>query len=308
MYKNLLLFFVVFQVPSLFGQQVPYSQCEIKGEDVFIKFNETCLNSDDEACMALAEFKQYDLAAVIKSGMVTLWEKDGWTMQKTGANTYQLHKKLMHFDKTFDFEDKFKIDISYWNYPVSEKSKQGSSDIVDEPTKVHVKGNVEFKLKGRSNAKQVILSGSFNDWNEQSIKMMKVGDEWKIRLKMSPGIYEYKFIVDGEWMTDPANPYSVQNQHYTFNSILVVGKEEQFFLKGYTDAKTVALSGSFNNWDPKGVRAFKTKDGWKVTQKLPPGKHYYKFIIDEHNWIIDPANELQERDEGLNINSVIIVH
>ena len=68
MFKNLLLFFVVFQVPSLFGQQVPYSQCEINGEDVFIKFNETCLNSDDEACMALAEFKHYDLAAVIKSG------------------------------------------------------------------------------------------------------------------------------------------------------------------------------------------------------------------------------------------------
>jgi Glycogen recognition site of AMP-activated protein kinase len=308
MYRYLFLLVVVFQVQGVFGQKHPFSLCEIKGEDVYINFHESCLDSDDEACMALAEFKQYDLAAVIKSGLITLWEKDGWTMQKTGANTYQLHKKLMHFDMAFNLEDKFQIDMSYWNYPVSERSKQGSSDIIDEPARVHASGNVEFKLKGKSTAKQVILSGSFNDWNEQSIKMLKVGDEWKIRLKMTPGIYEYKFIVDGEWMTDPANPYSVQNQHYTFNSILVVGKEEQFFLKGYKDAKTVALSGSFNNWDTKGVRCIKTKEGWKVTQKLPPGKHFYKFIIDEHNWIVDPSNNLQERDEGSNINSVIIVH
>lgn len=308
MYKYLFLLFVVFQVQDIFGQESPFSLCEIKGEDVYINFHESCIDSDDEACMALAEFKQYDLGAVIRSGLITLWEKDGWTMQKTGINTYQLHKKLMHFDMAFNLEDKFKIDISYWNYPVSERSKQGSSEIIDEPAKVHASGNVEFKLKGKSNAKQVILSGSFNDWNEQDIKMLKVGNEWKIRLKITPGIYEYKFIVDGEWMTDPDNPYSVQNQHYTFNSILVVGKEEQFFLKGYKDAKTVALSGSFNNWDTKGVRCIKTKEGWKVTQKLPPGKHFYKFIIDGHNWIIDPANELQERDDDFNVNSVIIIH
>ena len=308
MYRYFFLLSVVLQVHVLLGQNVPFSLCEIKGEDVYIKFHESCIDSDDESCMALAEFKQYDLASVIKSGLITLWEKDGWTMQKTGTNTYQLHKKLMHFDMAFNLEDKFQIDMSYWNYPVSERSKQGSSDIIDEPAKVQANGNVEFKLKGKSNAKQVILSGSFNDWNEQSMKMLKVGDEWKIRLKMSPGIYEYKFIVDGEWITDPANPYSVQNQHYTFNSILVVGKEEQFFLKGNKDAKTVALSGSFNNWDTKGVRCIKTKEGWKVTQKLPPGKHFYKFIIDGHNWIVDPSNNLQERDEGSNLNSVIIVH
>lgn len=308
MLKHLLLLFVVFQLQQLFGQHSPYSQCEINGEDVYIKFHESCINSNDEACMALADFKEYDLSAVIKSGLFTLWEKDGWTLQKTGINTYQLHKKLLHFDRIFNLEDKFKIDISYWNFPISERAKQGSSDILDEPVIVHNDGNVEFKLKGRSNAKQVILSGSFNDWKEDAIKMLRVNDEWKIRLKMSPGIYEYKFIIDGEWITDPINPYMVQNQHYTNNSILIVGKDVPFNLIGYKDAKSVALSGSFNNWDLKGVRCIKTKDGWKVTQKLPPGKHYYKFIIDGHNWIVDPANELQERDEGSNINSVIIVH
>jgi len=308
MYKFLLILCIVFQVQILFGQEIPFSRCEINGEDVYIKFHESCVNSDDEACIALTDFKDFDLGGVIKSGLLTLWEKDGWTLQKIGAHSYQLHKKLVQFDKIFNPADKFKIDISYWNYPLSEKLAQGSNDILDEPVRVSAGGNVEFKLKGRGNAKKVILSGSFNNWNEQDIKMVRMGNEWKIRLKMIPGIYEYKFIVDGEWIHDPANPYTVQNQHYTFNSILIVGKEEQFYLKGYTNAKTVALSGSFNNWDKKGVRCIKTKDGWKVSQKLPPGKHFYKFIINGNNWVIDPSNELQERDEGFNINSVIIIH
>lgn len=308
MYKNLLLFLFFFHGPVLFGQKIPYSLCEIIGEDVYIKFNESCINSDDEACMALAEFKQYDLDRVIKSGKMTTWEKDGWTLQHLGQGSYQLHKKLIHFDRSFDLSDKFKIDISYWNYPVSERSKQGSSQIANEPARVSTNGNVTFKLKGRSSAKQVILSGSFNDWHEQELKMVRKGDDWTIKMNIPPGIYEYKFIVDGEWITDPSNPYKVQNQHYTFNSILIVGKDEQFILNGYKNAKTVALSGSFNNWDEKGVRCIKTKDGWKVIQKLPPGKHYYKFIIDGHNWIVDPTNNLQERDEDFNINSVIIIH
>jgi len=308
MAKYIFVLFVISQTFVLTGQNLPFSKCEITGDDVYIKFHESCINSSDEACVALADFKDFNLDAVIKSGLIPLWEKDGWTMQKTGTNTYQLHKKLLHFDKAFNFEDKFKIDISYWNFPISEKLKQGSSEIIDEPAKVSPNGNVMFKLKGRKNAKQVILSGSFNDWDEHAIKLIRVGDEWKIMMKLTPGIYEYKFIVDGEWMTDPENPFMVQNQHFTYNSILIVGKDATFHLKGHPKAKSVGLSGSFNNWDKKGVPFKKTKDGWKITQKLPPGKHYYKFIIDGHHWITDPDNTLQERDEDNNINSVLIIH
>jgi hypothetical protein len=308
MYKFLLLLNIVLQCNLLIAQETPFSQCEINGDDVYIKFHESCINSKDESCIALAEFKDFDLAAVIKSGLFALWERDGWTLQKIGSHSYQLHKKLIQFDKTFNLEDKFKIDMSHWNYPLSEKLAQGSSDIMDDPAKVSPTGNVEFILKGWQKAKKVILSGSFNNWDENAIKLIRVGDKWKIRLKMTPGIYEYKFIVDGEWMHDPANAFMVQNQHFTYNSILVVGKEVQFYLKGNSDAKKVALSGSFNNWDKKGVSCIKTKDGWKVTQKLPPGKHFYKFIIDGQHWIIDPSNQLQERDEEGNVNSVIIIH
>ena len=50
------------------------------------------------------------------------------------------------------------------------------------------------------------------------------------------------------------------------------------------------------------------KDGWKTSIMLPPGKHFYKFIIDGNEWITDPANELQERDSEGNVNSVLLIH
>lgn len=304
----LILLMPFIQFGDLIGQDIPFSRYEIRGDDVFVKFHESCINSTKEDCAALLDFKDFDLEAVIKSGLTSLWEKDGWTLNKVGIHVYELHKKLNFFDKAFRPEDKFKIDANYWNFPMSERVKQGSGELISESYKIDINGNVEFTLNGRKKARQVILSGTFNDWNEQAIALHRIGDEWKIKLNIPPGIYEYKFIVDGEWITDPNNPFMVENQHYTFNSILAVGKEVQFCLERYTYAKSVSLSGSFNNWDKTGSKLIKTKDGWKTSIMLPPGKHFYKFIIDGNEWITDPANELQERDSEGNVNSVLLIH
>jgi hypothetical protein len=308
MNKWLYIILIIFSCPSLRGQESPYSRCEIEGEDVYIRFHESCLNSKDEGCASLEDFKKYNLDFLIRSGKYTTWSEDGWTLQKTGAMTYQLHKKLSLFDRLFSLEDKFNIDISYWLFPVSERLKSTDNPLINEPVRIDVNGNVGFVLKGRKNAKEVILSGTFNNWNEKDFKMVKTGNEWKLTLQLPAGIYEYKFIVDGEWITDPENNFKVPNPHQTYNSILLVGKNVEFYLNGYPNAKKITLSGSFNNWNERGPRLTKTKTGWKVTQKLPPGKHYYKFIIDGHNWIIDPDNKIQERDNNGYINSVMMVH
>jgi hypothetical protein len=306
--KRMFFIWLFFQGVFLTAQDHLSSTCEIQNEDVFITFHASCLRSVDPACLAVQDFKKYNLDSVVRSGKWQSWQKDGWTLSKTGEDMFRLHKKLSLFNRDFDFEDKFNIDISHWNFPVSEPLKQGSSQVMTEPVKVDFRGNVEFVLKGKSNAYKVVLSGTFNHWNEQSFRMIKEGQDWKLKFQMPPGIYEYKFIVDGEWITDPANKFKVQNQHFTYNSILIVGKDTEFFLPGYTNAKRVSLSGSFNNWDKTGVPMRKTKDGWKITQKLPPGKHYYKMIIDKHHWITDPDNTLMKKDDAGNVNSVIIVH
>jgi transcriptional regulator with XRE-family HTH domain len=57
------------------------------------------------------------------------------------------------------------------------------------------------------------------------------------------------------------------------------------------DAKSVALTGNFKNWDPKGIKMRKGKDGiWNIGVDLNPGRYEYKFIVD-NNWITDPDNK-----------------
>jgi hypothetical protein len=50
----------------------------------------------------------------------------------------------------------------------------------------------------------------------------KEGDEWICRLDLAPGKYTYKFIIDGDWILDPANPETEDDERGFTNSVLVV--------------------------------------------------------------------------------------
>lgn len=55
-----------------------------------------------------------------------------------------------------------------------------------------------------TNAREIVLTGSFNDWDAAALPMAKSADgEWKVDLRLSPGRYEYKFVVDGVSCCDP---------------------------------------------------------------------------------------------------------
>ncbi|MFP5262629.1 MAG: serine hydrolase [Blastocatellia bacterium] len=85
-----------------------------------------------------------------------------------------------------------------------------------------LKGNTTFRLKGYPDARIVALAGSFNSWNQSQALFAREGDEWVCRIDLAPGKYAYKFVVDGNWMVDPANPVSEDGGGGNTNSILVV--------------------------------------------------------------------------------------
>ena len=41
-------------------------------------------------------------------------------------------------------------------------------------------------------------------------------------VKLAPGSYQYKFVIDGTWCADPENVNAVPNDHGTFNSVITV--------------------------------------------------------------------------------------
>lgn len=72
-------------------------------------------------------------------------------------------------------------------------------------------------------AKQVCVTGDFTNWSQEGIPLkMSSDDEWKASLSLSPGRYEYRVIVDGEWRDDPNARQVVPNPFGTQNGVLEV--------------------------------------------------------------------------------------
>lgn len=72
-------------------------------------------------------------------------------------------------------------------------------------------------------AQKVYLAGEFNNWSPTATLMEKGSDGiWRVTLKLKPGRYEYKFVIDGVWMEDPTNPNKVPDPYGGYNSVLNV--------------------------------------------------------------------------------------
>lgn len=149
--------------------------------------------------------------------------------------------------------------------------------------------NYLFELKGRTNAKKVVVAGTFNSWNKNELRMNKVSYGWNLPMYLKEGTHAYKFVVDNEWLTDPENKVTHNDGKGSTNSIMGIGNSYLFQLKGFTSARKVILAGNFNNWTSGELLMVKVDDGWQLPYVLASGIYEYKFIVDG-KWIIDPAN------------------
>lgn len=76
-----------------------------------------------------------------------------------------------------------------------------------------------------STAKNVSVAGNFNNWSPAENPMIYTGDnEWKTEIELSPNYYQYKFVVDGNWIPDPENNWKINDGGDSFNSIVKVGE------------------------------------------------------------------------------------
>lgn len=85
-----------------------------------------------------------------------------------------------------------------------------------------LKGNTVFRLKGYPRARIVAVAGTFNQWNQSQVLCGREGEEWICRIDLAPGKYTYKFIIDGDWILDPDNPNTEDDERGFTNSVLVV--------------------------------------------------------------------------------------
>ncbi len=192
---------------------------------------------------------------------------------------------------------------------------------------------------------QIYVAGTFNGWDQTAYKMAdNDGDGiYKYTTMLEPGRYQYKFVKDGQWLTDESAAEFADDGFGGKNSVLVVppdakdgiivGKtkdtqgenkagaaagtsgseggvrEVKFsFQPVISGVQNVFLAGTFNDWNESKTR-MTDNDGdgtFEVTLLLPPGKYQYKFVADG-KWITDET-ATDFADDGFGgRNSVITV-
>lgn len=72
-------------------------------------------------------------------------------------------------------------------------------------------------------AAAVFVAGAFNDWQPKAKPLhLTVDGRWLKDTVLSPGYYEYCFVVDGQWVADPLAKENVPNPYGGRNSVLRV--------------------------------------------------------------------------------------
>ncbi len=73
-------------------------------------------------------------------------------------------------------------------------------------------------------AKSVQIAGDFNDWQPSKMHLDKIGDSgvWQTAVKLPPGKYRYRLVVDGQWQQDPYNESTELNPFGGYNSVIEV--------------------------------------------------------------------------------------
>jgi len=68
---------------------------------------------------------------------------------------------------------------------------------------------VKIKFKAPSSYKEVKIAGDFTEWDKGAITMTKSGrtGEWTASVRVAPGDHQYRFILDGNWYTDPSTEH-----------------------------------------------------------------------------------------------------
>ncbi len=186
---------------------------------------------------AVFSFVSKDAGTVYVAGSFNNWKKDDpdWKMKKEDNGKWI----LKHVLKPGRYSYKFVVDGSKWlqdkDNPLFEDDGYGGKNSVlmvgtkNARPPYFSNGKVIFSYFDAS-AYAVYLSGTFNNWAPDGVRMKNKDGLWTCGIKLTPGYYQYKFVVNGkDWKLDPSNPARVPDGYGGYNSsikLLESGKVE----------------------------------------------------------------------------------
>jgi dienelactone hydrolase len=138
--------------------------------------------------------------------------------RQRGADVAATHVAGTHFTHV---APAMKQSIAFFKRSLGARSASLLKSRVVPPLKPSLVGNTTFTLKGYPKARVVTVAGSFNGWDSRHFLCENQAGTWVCRMDLPAGKYEYQFVVDDNWIPDPANPVRESDGGQNFKSILV---------------------------------------------------------------------------------------
>ena len=94
--------------------------------------------------------------------------------------------------------------------------------------------DVTFTCQPGGSPGAVYLAGSFNSWSpDKDLVKDDDGDGiYELTLKLAPGQYQYKFVIDGSWQEDAAAASTMEDGYGGKNSVVDVTDGESAMIVG----------------------------------------------------------------------------
>jgi cyclomaltodextrinase len=110
---------------------------------------------------------------------------------------------------------------------------------------------VTFTFAPADYYEQVFLAGTFNGWSTDATPMQRKGDRWEVTLFLAKGEYRYKFVADGQWITDMNAQSFAPDGYGGQNSVIIVDDTfEDFALaRGDGEITTEGLRHRNEAWE-----------------------------------------------------------
>ena len=79
------------------------------------------------------------------------------------------------------------------------------------------------------------------------------------------------------------------------------------FVLAAPTASSVALVGDFNGWRRDATFLVSGEGGtWTAAVALAPGRHRYAFVVDDSQWVADPADPVAAADSGRPVSALFV--
>lgn len=286
--------------------QPPIRAFVVKKGYIYITLSKNIPAEELDAFVTQYSLQELDLKTFFKSNRPDSLLKLGWNINLNNSEMLVLSKNMLAADKLNDPVEKILLAQKHFNngYGYANKEPQYGFNRFAKKYPFAVKDSfVTFFYRGNTSAGKVMLAGTFNDWNPDTLAMKKVDSGWIAVVKLVPGKHYYKFIVDDKWTIDKDNELFENDGEGNDNSVYYK-TNYVFMLAGYTNAGKVIVAGSFNNWEENELKMERWGQGWLKHVYLAEGTHTYRFIADG-NWFSDPANTEQYPNEFGETNSVV---